>query len=142
MVAQTCDLTIAKFARATGVKRETIRFYEQRGLISAPPRSAAGYRLYPPAEVRKVRFIKSAQTLGFSLDEIAELLALRSAPNGTCAAVKSRTEAKIVEIDRKIAGLAGMKAALAGIAASCEGGAGSTSECPILDALDADEARK
>lgn len=133
------DLTITRLARASGVKRETIRFYEQRGLLPAPPRSTAGYRLYSADEVRRVRFIKAAQGLGFSLEEIAELLALRSGPPGTCAAVKARAENKIGEIERKIAALAAMKAALAEIASACEGGQDSPSECPILAALDAGE---
>jgi Hg(II)-responsive transcriptional regulator len=134
------ELTISRLARASGVKRETIRFYEQRGLLAIPPRSAAGYRLYAPEEAQRVRFIKAAQSLGFSLEEIAELLMLRAGSTGTCATVKSRAEAKIAEIERKIARLAAMKTALAEIAASCEGGSASSSACPILAALD-DDAR-
>jgi len=142
MTTQSSELTTTALARATGVKRETIRFYEQRGLIAAPPRTAAGYRRYSAAEVRRVRFIKSAQALGFSLEEIAELLALRSGPPGTCAAVKSHAEAKIADIEHKVAALTAMKTALAGIAAACDGDESSSSECPILAALDADEGCK
>ena len=98
MATDMNELTMTGLARASGVKRETIRFYEQRGLLPAPHRSAAGYRLYARDDTRRVRFIKSAQTLGFSLEEIAELLTLRSAPENTCAAVKARAEAKIALI--------------------------------------------
>lgn len=142
MTTQSSELTTTALARATGVKRETIRFYEQRGLIAVPPRTAAGYRMYSAAEVRRVRFIKSAQALGFSLEEIAELLALRSGPAGTCAAVKSCAEEKIADIDRKVAALTAMKTALARISADCDGGETSSSECPILAALDADARRQ
>jgi MerR family transcriptional regulator, copper efflux regulator len=135
------ELTVTGLARASGVKRETIRFYEQRGLLDAPPRSAAGYRLYRCDDARRVRFIKSAQNLGFSLEEIAELLTLRSAPEKTCATVKARAEAKIADIERKITALAAMKAALTDIAASCGGGGASLSDCPILAALDADASQ-
>ena len=136
------DLTIAALARASGVKRETIRYYEQRGLLAPPPRSAAGYRLYAPAEARRVQFIRSAQSLGFSLDEIAELLALRSKPGTTRRAIKARAAAKIADIDRKIAALGAMRAALAGIESACDGGTGSLGGCPILAALEREEVSR
>jgi MerR family copper efflux transcriptional regulator len=142
MATHASELTIARLAHASGVRRGTIRFYEQRGLLSPPPRSAAGYRLYAPDEVRRVRFIKSAQALGFSLDDIAQLLVLRGSTDGTCAAVKARAEAKIADIERRIAALAAMKTALAGIASACEGGAETTDACPILAALEDAEAER
>lgn len=133
------ELTITQLARASGVKRETVRFYEQRGLLPAPPRSASGYRLYPTGAQKRVQFIKSAQTLGFTLEEIADLLTLRATPDCTCKVIKSRAHEKIADIDRKISALAAMKAALAGIAEACDGGAAPLSDCPILSALDAGE---
>jgi MerR family mercuric resistance operon transcriptional regulator len=138
MARDTGRLTITALAQAGGVTRETIRFYEQRGLLAAPPRSAAGYRLYPADARPRLRFIRSAQALGFSLEEIAELLALRAGPGNTCAAVKARAEAKIADIERKIAALAAMRTALTEIAAACDGGTTSASECPILATIQSD----
>lgn len=138
MATKSNELTITRFARASGVNRETIRFYEQRGLLAAPPRSAAGYRLYAADEARRVRFIKHAQAVGFTLEEIAELMALRCGLGGTCAAVKARAHAKLADIERRIAALNEMKHALTRITASCDGDEGSSSECPILTALDTD----
>jgi len=135
-MAEVHDLTIAKLARASGVNRETIRFYEARGLLAAPPRSASGYRLYAPSEARRVRFIRVAQALGFTLDEIGELLTLRSSPNGTCGVVKSKAMEKIAKIDRKIKALLDMKAGLVEVASACDGDTSPIDECPILSALD------
>lgn len=133
------DLTTTQLAHASGVKRETVRFYEQRGLLPAPPRSASGYRLYPPDAKRRIQFIRSAQALGFTLDEIADLLTLRATPKSTCRMVKARAAKKIADIDRKISALTAMKAALLGIAVSCDGGTAPLSDCPILSALETGE---
>ena len=138
-MALRTDLTITQLARISSVKRETVRFYEQRGLLPAPPRSASGYRLYPPVAAKRVQFIKGAQTLGFSLDEIADLLTLRATPDCTCSAIKSRADEKIADIEQKISALVAMKAALAAIADSCAGGTAPLSDCPILSALDTGE---
>jgi MerR family mercuric resistance operon transcriptional regulator len=131
-------LTTGRRARASGVTAETIRYYEQRKLLNCPPRTESGYRLYPGDSVRRIRFIRHAQRLGFTLDEIAELLALRADPKRSCADVKRRAERKIADIGSRIAALKRMRRALVAISASCEG-AGSRSDCPILDALDRDE---
>ena len=128
-------LTAGALARATRVNRETIRYYERRGLLQRPMRSSAGYRQYPAAVAQRIRFIKHAQALGFSLEEIAELLRLRLKPNGSCAEVKARADQKIADIDRRIRALKEMQRALAAVAASCTG-RGPSAECPILDALD------
>lgn len=125
-------LTIGDVARAAGVGVETIRFYERRGLLPAPPRTAAGYRLYSPSAFERIRFIRHAKALGFTLEEIEDLLSLRRAPGCTCADVKERA-------DRKIAALTAMRRALANIAAACPGD-GPTSDCPILAALATEEA--
>ncbi len=136
---QVGSLTIAKLASASGVKRETIRFYEQRGLLPAPARSASGYRMYSAEEARRVRFIRLAQSLGFTLEEIGSLLALRSASDSTCGMVKARATEKIADIDRKISTLTKMKSALVKIAASCDGGSLPLNDCPILSSLDAND---
>lgn len=125
-------LTIGKIARRAGMGIETIRFYERKGLIPEPPRRESGYRQYPESAVSRLRFIKRAKELGFSLKEIKELLSLRIAPDTTCDEVQQRAEVKIRDIEEKIRTLQGMKKALAALAAACPG-RGPVSECPILD---------
>ncbi len=85
-------LTIGKVAKAANVHVETLRYYERRGLVPKPPRSLSLYRRYPESTVRRVRFVRHAQTLGFSLREIRELLSLRAAPKARCADVKRRAD--------------------------------------------------
>jgi len=128
-------LTIGKVARETGVGIETLRFYERKGLIAEPLRRASGYRDYPPDVVERVRFIKRAKELGFSLREVAEMLSLRVEAGRTCADVLARTNAKIAEIKHKRRELERMQSALEQLASHCSG-KGPTGECPILDALD------
>jgi len=116
------------------VNLETIRYYERRGLLPEPPRTDSGYRVYSADAVRRVRFIKRAQELGFSLKEIQEFLALRIHPNTSCAGVRQRTEVKIADIDQKIRTLQAMKKALVGLATACSG-RGPVSDCPILESI-------
>jgi len=132
------DLTIGRLARRAQVNVETIRYYERRGLIPKPPRSSSGYRLYPQEAVTRIRFIKRAKELGFSLKEISELLSLRVEPNTTCGDIRRRAEAKIVDIEGRIETLQRMKRALMELVALCQG-RGPISECPILEALDVKE---
>ncbi len=128
-------MTIGKTARLAGVGVETVRFYERRGLIVQPPRPAnGGFRVYPEPTVERIRFIRQAQKLGFSLAEIAELLSLRADPSTDCAEVRNHAEAKLDEVDRKIAGLEHLRSALAFIIAACPG-QGALQACTILDAL-------
>ena len=131
------NMTIGQMARSAGASVETIRFYEREGLLEHPARSASGYRNYPPEAVARLRMIRQAKELGFSLNEIKELLALRVAPGKSCSDVRARTERKIADIDQRIAALKRMKAALARLAAACLG-RGPTSECPILEALESE----
>ena len=128
-------MTIGKVARLADVGVETVRFYERQGLIAEPPRRASGYRQYPPEAVARIRFIRRAKELGFSLNEIKELLSLRFDPGTTCADVRDRAEAKITDIEEKIATLERMREALADLTAACDG-RGGVSECPILEAVD------
>ena len=130
------QVTIGRLAGNSGVNLETIRYYERIGLLAKPPRSQSGYRLYSADAVNRVRFIKHAQELGFSLKEISELLSLRVAPDRSCADIKQRADKKIADIEEKIRSLRQMKQALIKVSASCRG-RGPTSECPILEALDA-----
>jgi MerR family mercuric resistance operon transcriptional regulator len=128
-------MTIGTVARLAGVGVETVRFYERAGLIEGPQPPQFGYRQYPPDVVKRIQFIRRAKEVGFSLKEIHTLLALRLAPGTTCSDVRRQAEAKITEIEGKIADLARMKHALIQVAGLCSG-AGPLSDCPILDALD------
>jgi len=128
------ELTIGKVAEKAGVGVETVRFYERKGLVAQPPKRGSGFRRYPTEAVERIRFIQSARTLGFTLKEISELLALRVEPSTTCGDIQARADAKVEEIDRKVRELRRMKKALQELSASCVG-SGPTSECPILDAL-------
>jgi MerR family copper efflux transcriptional regulator len=128
-------LTIGQLAKAAGVGVETLRFYERRQLITEPPRRASGYRQYPASAVARIRFIKRAKELGFSLKEIDELLSLRAESSGQCAEVYARAQAKVEDISSKIASLKRMKEALTHLAASCSN-EGTRGECPILEALE------
>lgn len=128
-------MTIGQVAKKGGVNIETVRYYERQGLIPPPPRRESGYREYPEDTVRRIRFIKRAQELGFSLNEIAELLALRVGPGTTCADVRRLAAVKIREIEEKMETLGKMKEAITKLTTECEG-RGPTSECPILEALE------
>ena len=128
-------LTIGKVAGRAGVGIETVRFYERQGLIAPPPRTAGGYRLYPAPTVARLRFIKNAKQLGFSLKEIGELLSLHESPDASKAEVKQHTEAKIREIEAKILELTGMKEVLVKLASSCSG-QGPLASCPIMQAME------
>ena len=130
--------TIGKVAKQAGLGVETIRFYERTGLLEEPPRDDSGYRQYPPEAVVKLRFIKKAKQLGFSLQEIGELFSLRQNQNATCGDVKMRAEEKINNIEEKIRALTRMKEALTELTCHCSGD-GPVNECPILTALEPSE---
>lgn len=128
------DLTIGALANEVGLAAETLRYYERLGLIEPSRRTAANYRLYNAAAARRLRFIRRAQALGFSLAEIGELLSLHEHPDADMGDVKQMAEHKIADIDEKMADLARMKAGLETLAERCPGH-GSTAECPILSTL-------
>ena len=128
-------LTIGSLAGQADVNVQTVRYYERRGLVPAPPRTDSGYRQYPPDSVARVRFIKRAQLLGFSLREIAELLDLRVHPRRSCAEMRGRAEAKRAEIDGKIRSLRDLRAALDDLIEACDSNT-PTKECPIIENLD------
>jgi MerR family copper efflux transcriptional regulator len=132
------NLTIGRIAHAAGTGVGTIRYYEREGLLDPPARSTSGYRHYAPEAVARLRFIRQAKELGFSLREIKELLSLRLQPETTCADVRKRARQKIAAVDQKIADLQRIRNALARLASACKG-EGPTSECPILEALDTRE---
>ena len=127
-------LTIGKLARRAGLGIETVRFYEREGLVAPPPRTASNYRVYPEEEVARLLFIKRAKALGFTLNEIRELLALSHDPHTTRADIKERTLAKIEDVERKIRDLARIKKALEHLATECDG-VGPLEGCPIIAAM-------
>lgn len=127
-------LTIGQLAKRSHVNVETIRYYERRGLLPIPSRRQSGYRQFSQDTSVRIRFIKRAQELGFTLKEISELLSMRVNPHTTCADIKVRAEMKITEIEEKIRDLERMKKALIKLKAACRG-RGPTGECPILEAL-------
>jgi len=131
-------LTIGKVARLAEVGVETVRFYEREGLIEEPPRRESGYRQYPEDTVHRLRFIRRAKELGFTLKEIKELLALRIEPETTCEDIRRRAQAKIGDIEEKIRTLNKMKGALKKLTLACSG-RGPVSACPILEAMENDE---
>lgn len=130
-------LTIGKIAKQTGIGVETVRFYEKRGLIDEPPRTEAGYRQYPEDTAPRIRFIRHAKELGFTLTEIKELLHLRLDPMTTCDDVRLVAEEKLRNVRTKIQSLRGIEEALGELIGACAVG-GPDGDCPILEALEPD----
>lgn len=124
--------TIGTLAQAAGVQVETIRFYQRKGLMATPARTYGAIRRYSAADLGRLRFIKSAQRLGFSLDEIGELLRLKDGLS--CAAARQLGEAKLRQVRRKLADLLGIEAALSSLIAQC-GEVGGRLRCPLIAAL-------
>lgn len=126
-------LNIGEAAQASGVSAKMIRHYESIGLLPAARRTAAGYRVYSEQEVRVLQFIHRGRALGFSLERIAELLALWQDPSRASLEVRQLAEQHIAELNRKIEELQSMKRTLETLAHSCHGD--QRSDCPILDDL-------
>lgn len=131
-------MTIGKLAKQCGVGVETIRFYEREGLISQPERKPSGYRLYPREAVDQVHFILQSKDLGFSLKEIRELLNLRLDGKQACEEVRSLAEAKVAEIEKKIALLQRMETTLGELVVACNSNK-KTESCPILRAIEKED---
>ncbi len=126
------NLTIGAFAKAAGVNVETIRFYQRKGLLPEPEKPYGSIRRYGEADVTRVRFVKSAQRLGFSLDEITELLRL---DDGThCDEASQLAEHKLQDVREKLADLARMEAVLSELVCACHAQKGSVS-CPLIASL-------
>ena len=133
------SLSIGQLAREGGVGVETIRFYEREGLLAEPPRAPSGHRTYSGGEVARLRFIRRAKELGFTLAETRELLSLQAEPEADCSLVKHRTEEKLRDIDARIRTLTRMRRALRTLHAACEGERTPIPDCPLLAALEGDE---
>lgn len=131
------SIGIGALARRAGVGIDTVRYYEREGLLEPRARLASGYRRYSEHEIARLRFIRKAQALGFSLNEIRELLSLSSLRD--VGRVKKKAEAKLSDVDRRIAELQRVRAALAELVKACPGH-GRPEECPILAALGTENA--
>ncbi|MBI1355709.1 MAG: MerR family transcriptional regulator [Acidobacteria bacterium] len=129
-------LTIGKVAERAGVKIDTLRYYERQGVIAPPQRTGSNYRVYDWDTVRRVRFVKRAQELGFTLAEIKELLELRVTESASCADVRDQALAKVADLEKKIRSLQAMRRVLSKLADKCVGQDAPLSACPVLDALD------
>jgi MerR family transcriptional regulator, mercuric resistance operon regulatory protein len=125
----------SEVADRAGVNTQTLRYYERRGLLTEPPRSPCGYRQYPASAVSVLRFVKRAQELGFTLAEVADLLAPADGGPRSCERARALAEAHLDELDRKIADLHRMRASLARLVATSERPRRDRS-CPLLDAID------
>jgi MerR family copper efflux transcriptional regulator len=126
-------LTIGKLAHAAGVRIDTVRFYERAGLLNKPQRTASGYRLYAPSDVARLRFIRRAKALGFSLEEIAQLLRLNDG-GGRRGAVRALAGKRLAEIEQKLTELSRMRDTLRHLVQQCRGD-GPLAGCPIIDAV-------
>lgn len=129
------EMTIGRAAKAAGVKIDTIRYYQRIGLITEPVLPQGGQRKYGDEVVRRIKFIKRAQTLGFTLDETSSLLNFEKAQN--CCETKELAEHKIQEIDARIADLSRIRKTLYDLSLGCESGV-SSGPCPIIDSLGGD----
>lgn len=124
---------IGKLAAATGVKVPTIRFYEEIGLLAAPPRTASDRRMYDDAAERRLSFIRHARQLGFDLDSIRSLLDLSDHPERACAEANTIAERHLAEVTQKIAQLRALQRELSRMTAECAGG--RVSACKVIEAL-------
>jgi len=127
------SLTIGRVAKATGCAVQTIRYYEQIGLVQAPERSAGNQRLYRPALVERLAFIRHARELGFPLEAIKELLDLSDRPDRSCAAVDGIARVQLDAVERRIRRLESLKSELVRMIDACSGG--SVADCRVIETL-------
>ncbi|HTQ13834.1 MAG TPA: helix-turn-helix domain-containing protein [Rhizomicrobium sp.] len=127
------EFSIGVLAERSAVNIETVRYYEKIGLMPKPARSAGGYRLYTVDHLKRLSFVRRGRELGFSLDELRDLLRLVDDRNHTCAQVRALTLEHVAGIRRKITDLRRLERTMTGMAAQCSGK--RIPECPIVDAL-------
>ena len=137
MSSLTDKLTIGRVASQAGVGIDTVRFYERRGLLPEPDRTASGYRIYAPETIDRLNFIRRAKDLGFSLEEISTMLDLQES-GGSKAEVRKITERKLANINARIEDLNRMRNVLNDLHAECSG-SGDACGCPIIEALADDD---
>lgn len=126
-------MKIGEIAKRTGLKVETVRFYETEGLVAEPIRSGGNYRLYDRTHLARLSFIKRSRDLGFTLDQVRALLRLADDPRGSCAEADAIAASHIEVIDRKLADLAALRAEIATWGGTCT--ATTIAECKVIDAL-------
>ena len=129
-------LTIGKLAAAAGVGVDTVRFYERAGLLKKPVRTPSGYRMYAASDSARLRFVRRAKALGFSLEEVGELLRLNDG-RGTRLSVRTLTERRLAQIEQRLAELQRMRKTLRHLLHDCHGD-GPLAGCPIIEAVLAD----
>ncbi len=134
MIMKENSLSSSELARLAGVNKETIRFYERKGLLLEPERTPAGYRIYTVADLDRLVFIRNAQQLGFSLQEVKELLEIADGKISGCAKVKKLAERKVDFISSQIQSLSKLKKVLNSLIKQCSGIGGIT-DCPIIESL-------
>ena len=132
MAKNSENMTIGAFANAAGINVDTIRFYQQKGLLPTPRRPPGSIRRYGSADVARVKFVKAAQRLGFSLDEVGELLKLQDGTH--CSEAAELAAARLADVRTRLADLAQMEAALAKLIGECKAHDGQVS-CPLIAAL-------
>ena len=128
------SMQIGRLAERADVSVDTVRYYERAKLLPPPVRTASGYRAYPPGAVHRLRFIRRAKDLGFSLDEIRELLALSDGRNGDVAAVRDVATRRLADVELRLAELQQLRDALRTLVDACPGH-GDPARCPILNAF-------
>jgi MerR family transcriptional regulator, mercuric resistance operon regulatory protein len=128
----TDGVTIGRLARQADVNVETIRYYQRIGLIEEPPKPSRGYRRYPASTIDRIRFIKRAQDLGFTLKEIEDLLSL---DDGNCAEARTIAEHKHEVIERRITDLDAMRNELGNLIEACRKNADGQGHCAIIETL-------
>ena len=126
-------IPIGAAARRSGVNIETIRFYERRALLKAPPRTAGGHRVYDAEGVKRLNFVRRARELGFTLDQVRDLLALADEEETSCAQVAALANDQLKAVRGRLADLARMETVLAAMIDRCA--SGTVPDCPILEAL-------
>jgi MerR family mercuric resistance operon transcriptional regulator len=136
-VSRARNLTIGVLSERTGCNIETIRYYERLGLLPAPARTAGGHRIYDLEHLRRLRFVRRARTLGFSLDEVRTLLRLSLGGESSCARVRDIAAAHLTDVREKLAGLRAMERVLEDTIRQCDHS--SEPSCPLIDALSNDE---
>lgn len=125
-------LTIGRLATACGVNIDTIRYYERKNILEPVSRTDAGYRLYSQDSVTRLNFVRSAQTLGFTLNEISDLLFLQSSTDKDCGDIQNKAQQKVLEIEHKISNLLQIKHALKELINDCPGSGKPLNDCSIL----------
>jgi MerR family mercuric resistance operon transcriptional regulator len=133
-IARQHVFAIGELSRRTGVRIETIRFYEKSGILPRARRGPTGRRLYGPPEERRLAFIRRARALGFSLDEVLALLKLAEPSRRSCAAASELAQTHLASVRSRLADLGRLEALLAGAVEQCSTGGGN--DCPVLDMLE------